>query len=324
MGRQHFAAGSVLHGAVIGGRRCRRRVHPAAVQQPESRLHWLDIEITVRLPSHCGGLTMPARSGIARVPEVLPFNEEIRMSKILRPALLAAALTTSLGVSVAHAAPALTTQKAKNSYLVGMDLASGIPPLVRQELDPAIVADALRTVLAGQKPAMSEAEAKTVREAFMKKLQAKAEAARAAEAQKNEVQGAAFLAKNKARPGVKTLPDGLQYEVIKMGTGPKPTANDTVQINYTGTFINGQKFDASAEHGGPASIPLGNVIPGFREGLTMFPVGSHFKLFIPANLAYGANPQGPMPPNETLIFDVETLKILPPQPAAQAPAGGNK
>jgi FKBP-type peptidyl-prolyl cis-trans isomerase len=248
------------------------------------------------------------------------------MSKILRPALLAAALTATLGVSLAHAAPALTTEKAKNSYLVGMDLASGIPPLVRQELDPAIVADALRTVLSGQKPAMSEAEAKTVRAAFMKKLQAKAEAARAQESKTNEVQGAAFLAKNKTAPGVKTLPDGLQYEVMKMGTGPKPTASDTVQINYTGTFINGQKFDASADHGGPASIPLANVIPGFREGLTMFPVGSHFKLFIPANLAYGANPPGPMPPNATLIFDIETLKIMPAQAADQAaaPAGGNK
>lgn len=247
------------------------------------------------------------------------------MSKILRPALLAVALTTTLGVSLAQAAPALNSEKAKNSYLVGMDLASGIPPLVRQELDPAIVADALRTVLAGQKPAMSEAEAKTVREAFMKKLQAKAEAMRSAEAKTNEAEGAAFLAKNKSKPGVKTLADGLQYEVIKMGTGPKPTANDTVQINYTGTFINGQKFDASADHGGPASIPLSNVIPGFREGLTMFPVGSHFKLFIPANLAYGANPPGPMPPNATLIFDIETLKIMPAQASDKgADAGGNK
>lgn len=248
------------------------------------------------------------------------------MSKILRPALLAAALTATLGVSLAHAAPALTTEKAKNSYLVGMDLASGIPPLVRQELDPAIVADALRTVLSGQKPAMTEAEAKTVREAFMKKLQAKAEVARAQESKTNEVQGAAFLAQNKVKPGVKTLADGLQYEVIKMGTGPKPTTSDTVQINYTGTFINGKKFDASADHGGPASIPLANVIPGFREGLTMFPVGSHFKLFIPANLAYGANPPGPMPPNATLIFDIETLKIMPAQAADQAPPapGGNK
>ena len=244
------------------------------------------------------------------------------MSKILRPALLAAALTTTLGVSLAHAAPALTTVKAKNSYLVGMDLAGGIPPLVRQELDPAIVADALRTVLSGQKPAMSEAEAKTVREAFMKKLQAKAEAMRVAEARKNAAEGAAFLAKNKTRPGVKTLPDGLQYEVIKMGTGPKPTANDTVQINYTGTFVDGKKFDASADHGGPASIPLANVIPGFREGLTMFPVGSHFKLFIPSSLAYGDKPQGPMPPNETLIFDVETLKIVPAAADQTAPAAG--
>jgi len=286
-----------------------RRAHERALAQRFAK--------ALRRPHNAPSL----RASVARS---LPSTEEYRMSKILRPALLAAALTTTLGMSMAHAAPALTTEKAKNSYLVGMDLASGIPPLVREELDPAIVADALRTVLSGQKPAMTEAEAKVVRESFMKKLQAKAEAARVAEGKKNAAEGAAFLAKNKAKPGVKTLADGLQYEVIKMGTGPKPTTSDTVQINYTGTFINGQKFDSSAEHGGPATIPLANVIPGFREGLTMFPVGSHFKLFIPADLAYGATPQGPMPPNATLIFDVELLKIMPPQAADQTPAAGNE
>ena len=246
------------------------------------------------------------------------------MSKILRPTLLAAVMSATLGLTaVAHAAePALTTEKAKNSYVVGMDLGNQLPPIVREELDPAIVARALQTVLAGQKPAMSEAEAKTVREAFMAKLQAKAKVEQAKMAAKNEAEGAAFLAKNKTRPGVKTLPDGLQYEVLQMGTGPKPTANETVQVNYTGTFINGQKFDASADHGGPASIPLGNVIPGFREGVMLMPVGSKFKLFIPGNLAYGATPPpGTLPPNATLVFDIELLKAMPTPAEPAAPAG---
>ncbi len=236
------------------------------------------------------------------------------MTKILRPALLAAALTTTLGVSLAAqaASPALKTEKAKASYVVGMDLAAGIPPIVRQELNPALVAKALETVLAGHKPAIGQAEYKTVRQQFMKKLQAKFKLERAAKAKKNAAEGTKFLKANKSKPGVKVLADGLQYKVIKMGTGPKPTKKDTVQIDYSGSLVNGTVFDSSAKHGGPASIPLANVIAGFRKGVEMMPVGSHFKLYIPSTLGYGATPPpGPIAPNATLIFDIKLLKIIP-------------
>ena len=139
---------------------------------------------------------------------------------------------------------------------------------------------------------------------------------------KNKAEGDAFLAKNKTAPGVKTTASGLQYQVISQGTGARPGPNDTVEINYTGTFVDGQVFDASAKHNPPgaAKIPLAGVIPGFREGLQLIQTGGHYKLFIPSTLAYGAEPQPPMPPNATLIFDV-TVVSTGPTPAGAAPGG---
>lgn len=193
---------------------------------------------------------------------------------------------------------------------------------MRDELDPNAVANAVKAALSGQKPTMSEAEAKQVHEAFMAKIQAKYQAEMTKLAAKNKAEGDAFLAKNKTAPGVKTTASGLQYQVVSQGTGARPGPNDTVEINYTGTFVDGQVFDASAKHNPPgaAKIPLAGVIPGFREGLQLMQVGGHYKLFIPAALAYGAEPQPPMPPNATLIFDV-TLVKTGPTPAGAAPAG---
>jgi len=175
---------------------------------------------------------------------------------------------------------------------------------------------------AGDTAALQPLLSKQVYEAFMTKVQAKFEAERAQEAAKNKAEGDAFFAKNKTAPGVKTTASGLQYKVITAGTGARPGPNDTVEINYTGSFLDGQVFDASAKHGPkPASIPVANVIPGFREGLQLMQVGGHYKLFIPASLAYGAEPQPPMPPNATLIFDV-TLVKTGPTPAAPSGSDG--
>jgi FKBP-type peptidyl-prolyl cis-trans isomerase len=195
-------------------------------------------------------------------------------------------------------------------------MGESVPPILREELDPAAVARGVQAALSSQKSTVSEADAKQVYEAFMTKVQAKFEAERAQEAAKNKAEGDAFFAKNKTAPGVKTTASGLQYQVITPGTGARPGPNDTVEINYTGSFLDGQVFDASAKHGPkPASIPVANVIPGFREGLQLMQVGGHYKLFIPASLAYGAEPQPPMPPNATLIFDVTLVKT------AATPAG---
>ncbi|HUW52405.1 MAG TPA: FKBP-type peptidyl-prolyl cis-trans isomerase [Rhodanobacter sp.] len=250
------------------------------------------------------------------------------MKHFLRPALTAVAISVALGMTAsvfaaqaAKTGAAGTVDKAKASYVVGWEVASQIPPIMRDELDPTAVANAVKAALSGQKPTMSDAEAKQVHDAFMAKIKAKYQAEMTKLAATNKAEGEAFLAKNKTAPGVKTTASGLQYKVITQGTGARPGPNDTVEINYTGTFVNGQVFDASAKHNppGPASIPLAGVIPGFREGLQLMQVGGHYKLFIPSTLAYGAQPRPPMPPNATLIFDV-TLVKTGPTPAGAAPS----
>ncbi len=132
--------------------------------------------------------------------------------------------------------------------------------------------------------------------------------------EENRKQGESFLAANKSKEGVTTLPDGLQYKVLKEGTGPKPSASDTVTVNYRGTLINGKEFDSSYKRGEPASFPLGNVIKGWTEALQLMPVGSKWQLVIPPDLAYGDHPPSPdIAPGETLIFEVELLSIGEPK-----------
>lgn len=253
------------------------------------------------------------------------------MKQFLRPTLMAAAAAAALGMT-AGASAAQTSGKAsaapvnkkEASYVVGWDLASQLPPIVRDEVDAAEVARAVQDALSGKKPTMSADKAKQVREAFVAQLKTKAEAQYRKVASENKQKGEAFLAANKGKPGVKTTASGLQYQVLKQGSGAHPGPNDTVEVNYTGTFINGEKFDASADHkgGGPTSIPLANVIPGFREGLQLMQVGSHYKLFIPSDLAYGSQPQNGFPPNATIIFDVDLVKTGPTQDAGGDGKGG--
>jgi FKBP-type peptidyl-prolyl cis-trans isomerase len=256
------------------------------------------------------------------------------MKHFLRPTLTAVAMTAALGLSAgafaaqtttkaASSASSGTVDKTKASYVVGWEIASQVPPIMRDELDPTTVANAVKAALSGEKPSMSEAEAKQVHDAFMAKIKAKYEAQMTQLAAKNKAEGDAFLAKNRSQPGVKVTASGLQYQVISQGTGARPGPSDTVKIDYTGTFVNGEVFDASSKHNPPgaADIPLAGVIPGFREGLQLMQVGGHYKLFIPANLAYGTQPQPPMPPNATLIFDV-TLVSTKPTPASAAGPGG--
>ncbi|MEP7187469.1 MAG: FKBP-type peptidyl-prolyl cis-trans isomerase [Rhodanobacter sp.] len=246
------------------------------------------------------------------------------MKHFLRPTLTAVALAVALGMTASVSAQtAGTVDKTKASYVVGWEIASQIPPIMRDELDPTAVANAVKASLSGQKPTMSEAEAKTVHDAFMAKIQSKYKVEMTKLGTKNKAEGDAFLAKNKSKSGVKTTASGLQYQVITQGSGARPGPNDTAEINYTGSFVDGQVFDASAKHpgGGAAKIPLANVIPGFREGLQLMQVGGHYKFFIPSTLAYGAEPQPPMPPNATLIFDVTLVKTGPTPAGAAAPSG---
>ncbi|MBS1945641.1 MAG: FKBP-type peptidyl-prolyl cis-trans isomerase, partial [Bacteroidetes bacterium] len=130
-------------------------------------------------------------------------------------------------------------------------------------------------------------------------------------AEGNLAEGRAFLAENGKKPGIVTTATGLQYEVLQMGNGPKPTADQTVKVNYRGTLINGKEFDSSYKRGEPAEFPVNAVIPGWTEALQLMPVGSRWKLFIPSDLAYGQHGAGAdIPGNSTLIFEVELMDIV--------------
>ncbi|WP_440221998.1 FKBP-type peptidyl-prolyl cis-trans isomerase [Dokdonella sp. MW10] len=244
------------------------------------------------------------------------------MTRFVRKSLVAVALTAAFGAGIASAADAsLKTEKDKVSYMVGMDIGKGLGQ-IKDELDLAVVIQALQDEFKGGKTLLTQEEGQQVRQQFMEKLQAKRVADEKASADKNKTEGAAFLAKNKSKSGVKTTASGLQYEVVKEGKGKKPKATDTVKVDYTGTKIDGTKFDSSIDRGQPATFPLNGVIKGWTEGLQLMTEGSEYKLYIPAELAYGENAPPTIGPNATLIFDVKLISIEAAE--ATTPAAADK
>jgi len=204
----------------------------------------------------------------------------------------------------------LKTDKEKASYAIGMNIGEGMR---RQSLDidPAIVGRGLKDAFSDSKTLMTESEMRATLSAFQTDMNGKLEAKRKQEGEAAQKEGEAFLASNKSKPGVTTLPSGLQYKILTTGSGPKPAASDTVVCHYRGTLINGKEFDSSYKRGEPLTIGVSGVIKGWTEALQLMPVGSKWQLFIPSNLAYGERGAGAdIPPNATLIFDVELISIL--------------
>jgi len=178
------------------------------------------------------------------------------------------------------------------------------------EYDPALVVQGFKDALTGAKtritPGEAQAVLKEVQEEVAKEQQAKMKEVGA----KNKAEGDAFLAANKSKEGVVTLQSGLQYKILTEGTGPRPTAADTVVCNYRGTLVDGTEFDSSYKRGQPATFPVGGVIKGWTEALQLMSVGSKWQLFIPPDLAYGERGAGAdIGPNATLIFEVELVSI---------------
>ena len=219
----------------------------------------------------------------------------------------------------APAAPPVPIDKNKISTMVGMDIGRGLTQ-IKDDIDIKVVEQALEATIKGEKTALTQEEALAVRQSFMQQMQTKRVAEQKVAADKNKADGAAFLTANKAKAGVKTTASGLQYTVETEGKGPKPKATDTVKVNYLGTKIDGTKFDSSVDRGQPATFPLNGVIPGWTEGMQLMPVGSEFKFYIPAKLAYGERGPGTIGPNATLIFDVKLISIEPPAAPPAAPA----
>ncbi len=203
----------------------------------------------------------------------------------------------------------LQTEKDKVSYGIGVEVARGFQQQ-GIEVNIDVLVKGLRDALSGAKLLMTEDDLRATLSAFQVELaQRKAQAAKTA-AEDNKKAGEAFLAQNKTKEGVVTLPSGLQYKILKAGDGTKPTDADTVECQYRGTLINGAEFDSSYRRGQPATFKVSGVIAGWQEALKLMPVGSKWQLFVPAQLAYGEQGAGDViGPNATLIFEVELLAI---------------
>ncbi|MGB8494353.1 MAG: FKBP-type peptidyl-prolyl cis-trans isomerase [Candidatus Acidiferrum sp.] len=229
------------------------------------------------------------------------------------------------------APPTLTTQKDKASYAIGMNVGKQVSKDLRDhfvDIDQVNLLRGVKDGLAGAKSLLTDEETSAVLTEVQKEAREKQEEVRKqqeeiakTQGEVNKKQGAAFLLENKTKEGVVTLPSGLQYKILQEGTGPKPTAADTVVCNYRGTLLDGKEFDSSYKHGQPATFPLGKVIKGWTEALQLMPVGSKWQLFLPPDLAYGERSAGPdITPFSTLIFEVELVSIKPPEKPAEKPA----
>ena len=197
------------------------------------------------------------------------------------------------------------------SYALGLSMGNNFRASGIQEINVEDFADGVAAVFYGSQPKMTYDEAKAEIQKYFTELEKKQQAEAAKMAEVNEAAGKKFLEENGKRVEVKTTPSGLQYEVLTEGTGEQPTAQDQVEVHYTGTLIDGTVFDSSVERGVPATFGVTQVIPGWVEALQVMKAGSKWRLFIPSQLAYGPQGAGGMiGPNSTLIFDVELLKVI--------------
>ncbi len=226
------------------------------------------------------------------------------MKFINRCGLVLATVTFSINALATE----LNTDEQKLGYIIGMDIGKSL----RQqgaEVDLDALVEAIRATFNGEELAMTAEEAGAVRQAFIQKRQAAQQAETAAAGASNLAEGEKFLAENKLKEGVQTTDSGLQYKVMTMGDGAKPAATDTVKVHYRGTLLDGTEFDSSYARNEPISFGLNRVIAGWTEGVQLMPIGSKFMFYIPPELGYGAGGGGPIPPNSTLIFEVELLEI---------------
>ncbi len=196
----------------------------------------------------------------------------------------------------------LKTQKDSVSYSIGLNMGKNLKQQ-SVDVDPAILARGIKDVLDSAKTLLTEQQVQECMTNFQTQMMK-------TKGEKAVKEGAAFLAANKTKEGVVTLPDGLQYKILTAGTGKKPKETETVSVNYRGTLVDGTEFDSSYKRGQPAEFQVNGVIKGWVEALQMMPVGSKWELYIPPELAYGdRGAGGVIGPNTTLIFQVELLSI---------------
>lgn len=208
----------------------------------------------------------------------------------------------------------LTTEAQKEAYSVGASIGRYMSGHIKEQEELGLPVD--RTLIVtgftnglNDQLSLTEEEMQTILQGLDKKLNDKRQEQATAISAKNIEDGKKFLEENKVKPGVVTTESGLQYEVLTPGTGEKPAAEDTVEVDYVGTLLDGTEFDSSYKRGEAAKFPLNRVIPGWTEGVQLMPVGAKYKFVIPSELAYGVRDTGTIPPNSTLIFEVELKSI---------------
>lgn len=235
------------------------------------------------------------------------------MNRHLRNGSLIIALSAALAAcmppnaSTSAKKPESVEERAAYSigFMTGKSIAMQAPSLNIDQF-----AAGVRDAFAKKDGKITQDEMKAALMAYEEKMRADAMAKMEKDSSEAQTKGAAFLAENGKTAGVTTTASGLQYEVIKQGTGAKPAATDTVKVHYEGKLLDGTVFDSSIKRGEPVSFPLNRVIPGWTEGVQLMPVGSKYKFTIPANLAYGDQGAGPIPPHSVLQFEVELLEIV--------------
>lgn len=224
-------------------------------------------------------------------------------------------LTAILGIiflasaAFAESDSVLKTEKDKLSYSIGMDIGDSLKNK-SLDIDPDLLYRGIKDKLTGNEPLLTEQEFRETMTAMQKELMAKREIEMKEAAEKNKKEGEAFLAENKKKDGVVTLPSGLQYKIIREGAGDSPKLTDQVSVNYRGTLIDGTEFDNSYQRGKPATFNVNSIIPGWTEALQIMKTGAKWELYIPSMLAYGERGVGrQIGPNSTLIFEVELISI---------------
>ena len=221
-----------------------------------------------------------------------------------------------------HTSRELKTQKDKVSYGIGLDIGRSFQQqnLSAKDVDLDKMRLGIEDASSGAKPMLTDSQLTATMMAFQKEMMARTDSVNHKKAEENKKKGEEFLAKNAKEKGVTVTPTGLQYQVLKEGTGKKPDSTSTVTVHYKGTLLDGTTFDSSIDRGQPATFPVNGVIKGWTEALQLMPSGSKWKLYIPSTLAYGERGAGQkIGPNATLVFEVELLSVAGADSAAAMP-----
>ena len=270
-----------------------------------------------------------AFSAVAQTPAAAPAAAAPPAAKAAAPAAAPAAppapaaappaAKTAAPTAPAAELPAKVYDKGQTSYALGVQLATMIRPLATEDVDMDNLIKGFSDKLGSKPLTMQDADIQQAMMGLAKNLQARRTDEMKKAGETNKAEETKYLQENGKKEGVTTLPSGLQYKIIKAGTGPKPAAADMVKVEYKGTFVDGTEFDSSAKAGKPAEFPVGQVIPGWTEALQLMPVGSTWQLAVPGTLAYGEKGRGAIPPSKMLLFEVTLLEIMPKQAPATQP-----